>query len=105
MPVFLHAVAVVVLAAAPPASPPLPSAADLAARVDGVFAGWTVETPGCAIGISKDGREVLTRAYGSADLEHGLPNRPDTVFEAGSVSKQFTATAIVLLAQAGKLKL
>src|SRR5438045_2819156 len=71
----------------------------LTAAVDATFAKWTAETPGCAIGVSKDGREVLARAYGSADLEHGLANTPDTVFEAGSVSKQFTAAAIVLLAQ------
>ena len=61
--------------------------------------------PGCAVGVSKDDKEILTRAYGSADLEHGVANTADTVFEAGSVSKQFTAAAILLLAQAGKLKL
>src|SRR5205814_5735801 len=79
--------------------------AELAAAVDSTFARWTADMPGCAIGVGRDGREVLARAYGSADLEHALPNTPETVFEAGSVSKQFTAAAIVLLAQAGKLKL
>ena len=78
---------------------------DAAARVDAIFAPWTADTPGCAVGVSKDGREVLARAYGSVDLEHGIANTPETVFEAGSVSKQFTAAAILLLAQAGKLKL
>ena len=79
-------------------------AADPAAEIDGIFSAWTADSPGCAVGVSKDGREVLTRAYGSADLEHGIANTPETVFEAGSVSKQFTASAILLLAQAGKLK-
>ena len=82
-----------------------PPGGDLAARVDAVFASYTADTPGCAVGVSKDGKEILTRAYGSADLEHGVANTADTVFEAGSVSKQFTAAAILLLAQAGKLKL
>jgi CubicO group peptidase (beta-lactamase class C family) len=79
--------------------------ADTGARVDAMFAAWTAETPGCAVGVSKDDREILARAYGSADLEHGVANTAETVFEAGSVSKQFTAAAILLLAQAGKLKL
>ena len=48
---------------------------------------------------------MLARAYGSANLEHDIPNTPETVFEAGSVSKQFTAAAIVLLARQGKLSL
>ncbi len=48
---------------------------------------------------------MLERAYGLADLEHGVANRPDTIFEAGSVSKQFTAAAVLLLAEDGKLSL
>src|SRR5687768_4795077 len=79
-----------------------PPPADMASRVDAVFASYKADTPGCAVGVSKDGKEVLARAYGSADLEHGAANTADTVFESGSVSKQFTAAAILLLAQAGK---
>lgn len=98
--------AIVVLGgAATPARTADPTTDDPAARVDALFAQWTAETPGCAVGVSKDNKEVLARAYGSADLEHGVANTADTVFEAGSVSKQFTASAILLLAQAGKLKL
>jgi CubicO group peptidase (beta-lactamase class C family) len=82
-----------------------PAPADPTPAVDAIFAEWKADTPGCAVGVSKDGKEVLARAYGSADLEHGVANAPDTIFEAGSVSKQFTAAAILLLAQAGKLKL
>ena len=48
---------------------------------------------------------MLESAYGMADLEHGVANRPDTIFEAGSVSKQFTAAAVLLLAEDGKLSL
>lgn len=81
-------------------------AADPAARVDAVFAEWNATTlPGCAVGVARAGRTLLERAYGMADLEHDVPNSPTTVFEAGSVSKQFTAAAIVLLAQDGLLSL
>ena len=74
--------------------------------VDAVFAAWnSAETPGCAVGVAKHGRTILERAYGSADLEHEVPNRPDTIFEAGSVAKQFTSAAILLLAQEGKVSL
>jgi CubicO group peptidase (beta-lactamase class C family) len=57
------------------------------------------------VGVARDGQLVLARAWGMADLEHDVPNTPETVFEAGSVSKQFTAAAIVLLAQQGRLSL
>ena len=75
------------------------------ARIDAVFARWTGETPGCAVGVARDGLTIVEKAYGMADLEHDAPNRADTIFEAGSVSKQFTAAAVLLLAQDGKLSL
>ena len=75
------------------------------ARVDAIFARWTAATPGCAAGVAVDGRPVLARAYGMADLEHDVRNTTDTIFEAGSVSKQFTAAAVLLLARDGKLSL
>ena len=79
---------------------------DPAVRVDSVFAAWQVPgAPGCAVGVAQNGRTVLRRAYGLAELEHGVPNTPETVFEAGSVSKQFTAAAVVLLARQGRLSL
>ena len=64
------------------------------AKIDAVFARWTAETPGCAVGVSKGGKPIVQKAYGMADLEHDAPNRADTIFEAGSVSKQFTAAAV-----------
>ena len=74
-----------------------------ASKVDAVFSRWTRDTPGCAIGVARAGRPVLEKAYGMADLEHDVPNAPDTIFEAGSVSKQFTAAAVLLLARDGRL--
>jgi CubicO group peptidase (beta-lactamase class C family) len=75
------------------------------AQLDPIFARWTADTPGCVVGVAQNGKPALINAYGSADLEHGVPNTPDTIFEAGSVSKQFTAAAVLLLAQDGKLSL
>ena len=66
------------------------------------FAG--LDTPGCAVGVARGG-EIEARAYGAAALEHGIPNRPETIFEAGSVSKQFTAAATLLLVQDGRISL
>lgn len=61
--------------------------------------------PGCAFAVSREGRPILSHAYGMADLEHGVPNTPDTVFEPGSVSKQFTAAATILLSLDGAISL
>src|SRR5687768_7366350 len=73
--------------------------------VDAVFSRWTTSTPGCAVGVAVGGKPVLMKAYGMADLEHDVPNTPDTIFESGSVAKQFTAMAILLLAEDGRLSL
>ncbi len=76
------------------------------AAVDAIFEAFeSTRTPGCAVGVSLKGEVILSRAYGMADLEHNVPNTPGTIFEPGSVSKQFTATATILLALEGKLSL
>ncbi|MGA8028750.1 MAG: serine hydrolase domain-containing protein, partial [Bryobacteraceae bacterium] len=62
-------------------------------------------TPGCAVGVDMPGRDTLSAAYGMADLEHAVANTPATVFEAGSVSKQFTAAAVLLLVERGQISL
>jgi CubicO group peptidase (beta-lactamase class C family) len=74
-------------------------------KVDAIFKRFTSSTPGCAVGADVRGDAVIRAAYGSADLEHDVPIATDTIFEAGSVSKQFAAAAVVLLARAGKLSL
>src|SRR6185295_20128363 len=74
-------------------------------KVDGVFAKWHGSTPGCAVGVESKGKPVLAKGYGMADLEHDVSITPATIFEAGSVSKQFTAASVLLLARDGKLSL
>ena len=78
----------------------------LAAQVDQVFAQFDKpNSPGCALAVIKDSRIIYKRGYGMADLDHEIPIKPDTPFHVASVSKQFTAFAILLLAQQGKLSL
>ena len=79
---------------------------DAAKQVDRIFSEFDrPDSPGCAVGASIDGENVLAAGYGMADLEHNVRITPDSVFEVGSVTKQFTATAVLLLAQKGKLSL
>ena len=78
----------------------------IARRVDSVFIAFDKPTsPGCALGIYTAGDIAYTRGYGSANLEHGIPITPRTMFDLGSTSKQFTAMSVRLLAQEGKLSL
>jgi CubicO group peptidase (beta-lactamase class C family) len=78
----------------------------VAAQVDKVFAKWNKrDSPGCALGVYKDGQVIYKHGYGMADLNEDVPITPTTVFHVASMSKQFTAAAIVLLAQQGKLAL
>src|SRR5262249_33298402 len=99
---------------AAPASTAAPSAApgaaggagDLAAKIDPIFADYTKPgVPGCAVGVYRAGESAFARGYGLANLEHDLRIEKDTAFDLGSVSKQFTAAAILLLVQDGKIAL
>ncbi len=75
-------------------------------RVDSVFAAFSyTSTPGCAVGVDRADAPVLRRAFGMADLEAGTPWRVGTISESGSVAKQFTAAALVILARDGVLSL
>src|SRR5690554_3967261 len=94
----------------PPATLGAQSLAELAPAVDEVFSdvftGWDLAaSPGCAVGASVAGEPRLIRTYKMADLEHGVPISAATIFEAGSVSKQFAAAAVVLLVLDGHLTL
>src|SRR5262249_44051375 len=73
--------------------------------VDSVFAPYGTSSPGCAVGVVRDGKLAFAKGYGMADLEHDTPITPSTRFYISSLSKQFTAMSIVLLAQDGRLSL
>jgi CubicO group peptidase (beta-lactamase class C family) len=76
------------------------------AAIDRLFAGYAHSgSPGCTAGVFQDGAVVFSRGYGFADLTHDVPITPATRFTTGSVSKQFTAASIALLAQSGRISL
>ena len=76
-----------------------------AGDADALMQRYTGKVPGAALLVLKDGKPVLRKAYGYADLEHGVAATPATNYRLASISKQFTAAAILLLAEDGKLKL
>lgn len=77
-----------------------------ATRVDKVFAEWErPDSPGCSVAVGRNGAEVYQHGYGMANLELGVPITPASVFPLASISKQFTAMSILLLAQRGQLSL
>jgi CubicO group peptidase (beta-lactamase class C family) len=79
---------------------------DVSKQVDKIFEKWDKPaSPGCALGVYKDGKIIYKRGYGMANLNDDVPISPATVFHVASMSKQFTAASIVLLAQEGKLSL
>ena len=94
-----------VLAAALTASAQAAGAAPDMGRVDAAFAALPKDGPGCALGIYSHGELVALKGYGYASVEHRVPISPDTVFDIGSVSKQFTAMSAIILAEQGKLSL
>ncbi len=76
----------------------------LEAQVDALFEGAVrSNTPGAAVLIAKDGTELLEKGYGLAQVDAGIPVTCDTRFRIGSITKQFTAAAILKLAESGKL--
>jgi CubicO group peptidase (beta-lactamase class C family) len=83
------------------------AAGDPAARVDAYVTAEMARAhiPGMAVGIVKDGRVLLAKGYGLANVEHQVPVTRHTVFQSGSMGKQFTATAVMMLAADGKLSL
>jgi len=76
----------------------------VADQVDTIFAAWnTTSSPGCALAVVKDGRIVYEHGYGMANLELGTAITPQSVFDIGSVSKEISAMAMLLLVQDGKI--
>lgn len=79
---------------------------DLTPSVDDIFAEWNKpDSPGCTVAVIQDGQVVFQKGFGMANLEYEIPNEPGTIYHVASISKQFTAFAIQLLAAEGKLRL
>jgi CubicO group peptidase (beta-lactamase class C family) len=78
----------------------------LDAAADRIFAQFnSTHSPGCAVGVRQNRRDLLLRGYGMANLETHTPITAATIFESGSVAKQFTAMAVLMLVKDGKLSL
>src|SRR5689334_12488164 len=80
-------------------------AQDKTAEIDKIFSWTNATSPGCVCAVAKDGQVVYNKAHGSADLERNVPLNPNSVFDAGSLTKQFVAASALLLVQEGKLSL
>lgn len=78
----------------------------LSKKVDAIFTEYDKpNSPGCALAILKDGKIIYKRGYGTSNLEYNIPISPSSIFHIASVSKQFTAAAIIRLSMEGKLSL
>jgi CubicO group peptidase (beta-lactamase class C family) len=107
---MIRSAAIVVAAFAALIQPLLAGQADisqpLAQQVDRIFSDYArADSPGCSLGVIRDGNFIYRKSYGSASLELGVPLTPQSVFYVGSISKQFTAASVVLAAEQGYLSL
>lgn len=85
---------------------PGPRAQEPGPAVERLFAEWNrPDSPGCSIAASRGGATILERAYGMASLEHEVPITPRSRFHGASITKQFTAMSVLLLARDGTLSL
>jgi CubicO group peptidase (beta-lactamase class C family) len=74
-------------------------------KVDALLHNYAGDVPGAAVLVLRDGQAVVRASYGLADLETGAPTTPETNYRLASVTKQFTAASILLLAEDGRLTL
>jgi CubicO group peptidase (beta-lactamase class C family) len=92
----------------PTPAPPIDPQADLATEIDTIFARFGrpgATLPGCEVGVYRAGAIVFSKGYGYADVEHDAPITETTPFYSASLSKQFTAAAVLLLVADGKISL
>lgn len=99
----LAAIAAIGTLPAPAAAQALPDST--ARRVDALFSRFDATSPGCLVGVGRNGSVVHARGYGMANLEYGVPLTRESISESGSVAKQFTAAAVALLQLEGRLSL
>jgi CubicO group peptidase (beta-lactamase class C family) len=84
--------------------PPPRNGNDLEARADELFASWNRhDSPGCAVGIVQGGKLIYSKGFGSANLEYGVPNTPQTVIDVMSFTKSLTCACLAMLMDEGKL--
>ncbi len=102
--IALHAAASLLLLAST-AHAQSPARDPLATHVDSVFSRYTINAPGCAAAVYRNGATIFAKGYGLANVEYDVPITPATPFIVGSVSKQFTAAAIALLVEEKRLAL
>lgn len=74
-------------------------------EIDKIFSWSKPNEPGCAVAVAQNGKQIFNRAYGAADLERNVPLGTNSIFDAGSVQKQFVAASVLILAEGGKLSL
>jgi len=101
----LVTVTTIALLASALSSPVAAQAASRTARADSIFSRFSTTTPGAAAIVVREGEVVFRAGYGMADLDHGIPVTPQTVFDVASVSKQFGGFAVASLVEAGELDL
>ncbi len=74
--------------------------------IDSIFSEFNRDdSPGCAVGVFRAGEIIFSKGYGMASLEHKISLSPNSILNLGSVSKQFTALSVILLAQRGQLSI
>ena len=81
--------------------------AEISEKVDAYVAAEmrTEKMPGLALAVVRDGKTIKARGYGLANIELDVPVKPETIFQTGSVGKQFTATAVMMLVEDGEIRL
>ncbi len=84
---------------------PVDGQEDKTGEIDKIFSWTKPNEPGCAVAVSQNGKLVVSRAYGSADLERNVPLSTNSIFDIGSVRKQFIAAAVLLLVEDRRLSL
>jgi CubicO group peptidase (beta-lactamase class C family) len=103
---FILAAVLAATLLAPPVSAQSAGDDALAKKIDAVMTEvYHPDGPGAAIIVRKDGKTIFRKGYALADLELGVPIEPDMIFRLGSITKQFTAVSILMLAEQGKLGL
>jgi CubicO group peptidase (beta-lactamase class C family) len=84
--------------------PPSRKVEELTAQVDELFAKWNrLDSPGCSVGIVQRGELIYSKGFGTANLEYGIPNTPQTVIDVMSFTKSLTCACVAMLMDEGRI--